>query len=457
MPQDPLKKLVLKTIPGRPEHKATGIRRFRGRHLFMLLVIAGLAFAGYRQYFKPSPAPSVTAIISAPAKTAELDVPPLTEPAPSREEASDTFELRHQVVRPGESLPMILAALGISGDQVRDWELACGSSPMASVNEGGEIFVFLSPGEKEPVRIINAAPGGDSFTMRKSSEGWECKPREPAPKTPVRTVACRYAENFYDSCISGGLPATLISPLADIFSYDVDFTSEFKDGDTFTVYFQEQDIEGSEGKQYLILAAEMNIAGKVYQAFGFQLPEGGWEYFDAKGASLKRAFLKGPISYRRLISPSTYKNVKPVLKIYRPHTGIDYAAPRGTPVSAIGDGVVSSLKTRGKSSITIEIRHRGGFKSVYGHLSAYSRGLQRGGIVSQGEVIGSVGPGAGKTYLGFHFYRNGKPVNFHTTDFPRTLSIPKTSRQEFEKTRDTYLAALRIIASRGQDFPPGRE
>ncbi|MEN6440970.1 MAG: M23 family metallopeptidase [Syntrophobacter sp.] len=459
MSKDPMKKLVVKSLPGWPEHSRPRRRGFRGRHLFLLLVAVGIAFGAYRQYYKPAGVAPGKAGVST-AETVTMFEPSREEvlpPAHNREPAGK-YEIRHQVVQTGDSISRILEGFGISNEHIVQWETACKTSPFAQVREGDELIVLLNREDRQPVRIIYSPPGGAPFTMRKSAEGWECRPQEAAQKTPVRTVRCRFAENFYDSCIAGGLPANLISNLADIFSYDIDFTTDFKDGDTFGVYFQEQEIQSTEGKQYLILAAEMAVSGKVYQAFGFQSSEGSWEYFDSRGASLKKTFLKSPLSYRRLISPSAYKNVKPVLKIYRPHLGIDYAAPKGTPVSSIGDGVISALNKKGKTPLSIEIRHRGGYKSHYGHLSGYSRGLYRGSIVSEGEVIGTVGAGAGgKTFLDFSLNKSGKPVNFQTADFPRLMTVPKSARTEFEKTRDAYVAALGAATPKSQEPPSGKE
>ena len=455
-----MKKLVVRSLPGRSNYRIGPTRKFRGRHLFLILVLAGLGFVSYKHWYRPNIFIPGNTVISAPEKLEIIpgsDVPSeLTSPAARKQDVPEQFEIRHHIVNAGETIVRVLESYAVSGNYPEQWEKACKSDLFANMSEGDELIVFLAGSDKQPVRTIYSPSNGPSYALRKSSAGWECRVQEPVPKKPVRTVHGRYAENFYDSCIAGGLPATLISNLADIFSYDIDITTELRDGDSFTVFFQEQQIEGKEGKQYLILAAEMTVSGKTYQAFGFEQPESGWDYFDYKGASLERAFLKSPLSYRKLISPSTYKNVKPVLKIYRPHPGIDYAAPKGTPVSSIGDGVITSLNKTGKSAVSIEVRHRGGYKSLYRHLSGYSRGLQRGGIVSRGEVIGSVGAdGSGKTFLDFQFYKNKKPVKFHSIDFPRSEAIPKNSRADFEKTRDTYLAALRGAAG-SREAPSGR-
>src|SRR5208337_570709 len=135
--------------------------------------------------------------------------------------------------------------------------------------------------------------------------------------------------------------------------------------------------------------------------------------------------------------------------------GINYAAPRGTPVCAIGDGVVSAVRKNGHKALSIEIRHRGGYRSLYGNLSALSRGLTRGAPVSQGEVIGLVGSaGGGKAYLDFHLYKDGKPVNFQTVEFARSKTIPKTAVADFEKSRDFCEVALHGKTPDGQEHEP---
>lgn len=447
MSSDPMKRLML----GKAGYPNPGRRRIRGRHLFVLLIAAGLLFGVYQKIYLPRvniPASSQPDIPALPPA-----VEPVAEqaPAPSQKpEVQDKFEIRHQIALPGESIEQVLQRSDIPVDYVGQWEKACKSVPIGGIKEDDELIFFLNRADNQPVKVIFSPSEGPPCTLRKVMDGWECQFQESAPKGPVTSVLARYSENFYDSCIAGGLPAALVGNLADIFAYDVDFNSDLKDGDKFAVLFQEQDLGGEDGKQFLILAAEMMVSGKTFHAFGFQLPDGSWDYFDEKGASLKRAFLKGPLSYRRLLSPSTYKNMKPVLKIYRPHLGIDYAAPRGTPVSAIGDGVISVL-SKNKSAVSIEVRHRGGFRSYYGHLSAYSRGLKRGTLVSQGEVIGSVGSGEkGKQYLDFHFYKDSKPVHFHSMEFPRAKTIPRGMRAEFEKTRDSRLTALQGKIPGGQ-------
>ncbi|MCE5334194.1 MAG: M23 family metallopeptidase [Desulfobacteraceae bacterium] len=457
-----MKKLTVKTLPGRPFHKIPKKRRFRGRHVFMLLLLAGIGFGAYRTYYPTGGLmPLIRSVVDRAVKAPEPVPEPLpaSPPAPVKTEPKEKYDIRHRLVKSGETLAVIIESLGISNEYTALWQKACNSVPLDRLEEDDELIFFLNKADGQPSKVIFLESDGPSYGLRQTGSDWECTRQESAPRGPVKTVRGRYSECFYDSCIAAGLPAVLIASLADIFAYDIDMAGDFKDGDTFAVHFQEQSIEGAEGGQFLILAAEMRVSGKAVHAFGYQMPDGSWDYFDEKGASLKRMFLRSPISYRKLMAPSTYKNLKPILKIYRPRMGIDYAAPRGTPVGSVGDGVISSIKKSGKSAVVIEVRHRGGFRSFYGNLSGYSRGLARGSLVSQGEIIGSVGAGSGKPHLDFRLQKDGKPVNFHTVDFSRSKIIPKNLAGEFEKTRDAYLNALQGKSPEGQkqDALPGRE
>jgi len=447
-----MKKLGVKNASGDTFYTVSLKRRFRGRHLFIILLILGTGFGTYRKIYRPKANPPqqrsvIEAVVSKPMEASLQAAASAHKP-----EVPGKFEIRHLVLHSGNTLAGIVEASGIPDSYSDDWRKACKAAPLDRINEGDELIFILNRADALPVEAVYLQSDGPSYRLRKNSTGWECRSGETAVGSSGKTVRGAWSENFYDSCIAGGLPAPLISNLADIFSYDIDFTSDLKDGDSFSAFFQESPIQSSEGKQFLLLGAEMSVSGKVYQAFGFQLPDGSWDYFDAKRASLKRAFLRSPIHHRMLLSAKAGRNIKPVLKIYRPRLEIDYVAPRGTEVCAIGDGVVSAVRKDAKRGLYIEIRHRGGYTSWYEKLSSCRRGLTRGSPVSQAEVIGSIGAaGGGKSYLNFHLYKDGKPANFRTADFTRSRSVPKTIVSEFEKSRDFCAAALHGGTPDGQN------
>jgi murein DD-endopeptidase MepM/ murein hydrolase activator NlpD len=426
-------------------------RRFRGRHLFVILLVLGLAVGAYRKYHRPKTGvPQVTPAGEAAGVEPVAAQNKTVAPAPKME-ATEKFEIRHQLVHSGDTLEAILKASGIPAAYANDWQDACKSASLAQIKEEDELIFVLSRESGLPVKVIYSRSDGPSYTLRKNSNGWECRSEEAVAGGTVKTIHGSLSDNFSDSCAAAGLPAPLISNLADIFSYDVDFTSDLKDGDSFSVLFQESAIQSSEGKQFLILGAEVNVSGKVYQAFGYQLPDGSWDYYDGKGASLKRAFLKSPINYRLSLAAKTSRGIKPVTRISRPHLAIDYCAPKGTTVDAIGDGVVSSVRKNGKRGFSVEIRHRGGYRSLYGNLSSLGRGVTHGAPVSQEEAIGSIGLGTGgKPCLDFRLYKDGRPVNFLTAEFVRSKVIPKSIVPEFEKSRDFCTTALHGEVPDGQ-------
>lgn len=456
MPSDPIEKLTVRTFPKGPLQRPPARRRVRGRHLFLLLVVAGIAFGIYRKVSVHRADTPEAVPVSGPAA-----VDPVARQASGEgPEGSERFEIRHQLVGAGETIGQILQDSGISIEYLDRWEKACKSNLFAALKENDELIFVVDRGDGHPLKLIYSPREGPAHILRESSAGWECGSQGPEKKEPVYTAAGRYAGNFHDSCRAGGVPEPLIASLADIFACHVDFSSDLKDGGAFAVYYQEQRIRGTEGKQFLILAAEITAGQRILQAFGFELPDGAWDYFDAKGESLKGPFSKNPLDYRWLISPGFAENVRPVLRTYRPHIGIDYAAPRGAPVSVVGDGVISSLKRYGKSGVLIEVRHNDGYRSYYGRLSEYARGLEVGSLLSRGEVIGSVGPGDGaEAHLDFRFFKKGRTIDFRAADFPCTRSIPDSEQSRFEKTRDFYLTALQggVPTPRQQEIPPGGE
>jgi len=169
------------------------------------------------------------------------------------------------------------------------------------------------------------------------------------------------------------------------------------------------------------------------------------QYYDAEGNSLQRVFLKSPLNYRRISSYFSRRRFHPILKIYRPHYGVDYAAPTGTPVVTIGDGRVVYAGWKGGLGRYVEIRHNNVYTSCYGHLSRFAKGIRRGARVRQGQVIGYVGATGLATgpHLDFRVKRFGSYVNPLTVDYPRAEPLPEDKKDEFFARRDSILQGLK--------------
>lgn len=201
--------------------------------------------------------------------------------------------------------------------------------------------------------------------------------------------------------------------LADIFAWDIDFIRDIRPGDRFSALVEKRYKEGKFCGYADIKAAFFTNKGVTYKAFLHQDDQGRKGYFNEEGLSLEKAFLKAPLNYSRISSSFSNRRFHPILKKYRAHPGVDYAAPRNTRIKAVADGVIASIyysKTTGRQ---ITIRHFSGYETSYFHMNKYARGMKKNKKVVQGEVIGYVGKTGLATgyHLCFRMRKNGRPVN----------------------------------------------
>lgn len=235
--------------------------------------------------------------------------------------------------------------------------------------------------------------------------------------------------------------------LSDIFAWDIDFTTDLRNGDTFKIVVEGLYLNGEFKKYKDILSAEFINNGETYLAYRFE-HNGKVDYYDADGKSLRKFFLKAPLSFRRISSGFSKKRFHPILKIYRPHHGLDYAAPAGTPVSTVGDGTVTFAGYKGQYGKLVIITHPNHYKTFYGHLSRIGKGIKNGMKVTQGQIIGYVGTTGLATgpHLHYEMRINNKPVNPLVVKSTRGTSIPKTLMAEFRDFKNEMDARLASIA-----------
>jgi murein DD-endopeptidase MepM/ murein hydrolase activator NlpD len=234
--------------------------------------------------------------------------------------------------------------------------------------------------------------------------------------------------------------------LSDIFAWDIDFSTDLRNGDTFKIVVEGFYLDGEFKKYGDILSAEFFNNGEVYRAYRFEY-NGGADYYDADGKSLRRSFLKAPLNFRRISSGFSKRRLHPILKIFRPHLGVDYAAPTGTPVSTVGDGTVIFAGYKGQNGKIVAIKHVNGYRTYYGHLSKIQRGIRRGTKVKQGQVIGYVGATGLATgpHLDYRIKVNNRFVNPLMLKLPRGRSVPRKLMAKFKNFKnemDTQLASI---------------
>jgi murein DD-endopeptidase MepM/ murein hydrolase activator NlpD len=256
----------------------------------------------------------------------------------------------------------------------------------------------------------------------------------------IDTATGVISSSLWNAMVANETDINLALKLSDIYAWTVDFFGIQK-GDSYTVVYENLFVDDQRIGIGKVLAANFNHFRKDNWAFYFMQDSVG-DYFDEEGNSLRRAFLKAPLNYRRISSGFSHSRMHPILKVRRPHLGVDYAAAHGTPVMSIGDGIVERVwwcnKGGGRS---VRIKHNSVYSTAYLHLSKYGDGIKAGAPIKQGQVIGYVGSTGMSTgpHLDFRFYQNGQPVDPLKVESPPVEPVNTMNMERFAIERDYWL------------------
>lgn len=253
--------------------------------------------------------------------------------------------------------------------------------------------------------------------------------------TKLVRVKGKVKNSLFEAMSEAGERSALAVQLADVFSHQVNFVNDVQEGDSFELVVEKKYL-GSEFRRYGdIVAARFTNDGRLYEAFRFFDDKGVAHYYAADGTSLETQFLKAPLNFTRISSRYSMHRRHPVFGKVRPHQGVDYAAPKGTPVKALGGGKVTFVGWKSGYGKSVAIRHGGGIETHYAHLSRYARGLKKGDSVEQGQVIAYVGATGTATgpHLDFRVKKNGAFIDPLKLSGGRSASIAPAQRRLFEK------------------------
>ncbi|MFQ5329366.1 MAG: M23 family metallopeptidase [Thermodesulfobacteriota bacterium] len=331
-------------------------------------------------------------------------------------------------VPPAEIIAMTRAAKGVYD--------------LRRINAGSALTITTLEGELRKVEYRYADL--EALVLERSeSDGAFSASTVEIPHAVVPTLASGTIDRtLYAAAIDAGIGTDLITELSDIFAWDVDFTTEIRKGDTFKVLYEKILIDGEEIATGKILGAVLVNRGKRITAIYYSDSKGRERYYNEEGKSLSRQLLKSPLRYRRISSYFTRKRWHPILKKYRPHHGVDYAAPTGTPVESAGSGRVVSAGWKSGYGKVVTIRHNGTYTTVYGHLSRFAKGIKRGSRVKQGQLIGYVGSTGLSTgpHLHYELKINGRLVNPLSIKPLPSKSIAKDERERFKAVMGEIMA-----------------
>ena len=358
-------------------------------------------------------------------------------------------------LRRGETLSELLARQGVL-------DLDLSRLGVAALDprrlRAGLVFSFRRPAaESLPDRISVRANPEQRVVFRRATEGWESAVDSIRWRAEPFRILGAIDNSLYeaidaqvsDDQLDAAQRQRLAWDLADIYAWQVDFTRDIQSGDKFRVVFDRLISEDGEVRFGRVLASDLTMSGKSLTAFRFESGNRS-TFYDEDGKSLRRAFLRAPVQFRRISSTFARARRHPVLGITRRHQGTDYAAAPGTPVMAAGDGVVLRAGRAGGYGNLVELRHRNGITTRYGHLRGFARGVRSGVRVSQGQTIGYVGSTglASGPHLHYEFRVNGVAKDSRRVELGNGAPVPPSEREGFERERDRLKALL-------DDPPPG--
>ena len=365
----------------------------------------------------------------------------------------DSLNVHRYTIQRGDNLASILSGFGFNGtDTERITTALSPLYPPSKLQIGNVYATIATPDSTAEIRyLVFESSKTDFVVVDLCSDTLKVYPDE----KPV-TLQHRYIENtitssLWNAIIEEGASPLLAMKLSEIYAWQIDFF-DVKEGDSFRLIYDEAWIDDTTFVNIVsIEGAIFTHRGEEFMAVPFT-QDSTREYFDAEGNSLRKAFLKAPLDFYRISSRFSNARFHPVLKRYRPHHGVDYAAPTGTPVKTVGDGIViEKAYQRNGGGNYLKIRHNHTYTTAYMHLSRFAKGIQKGSAVKQGEVIGYVGSTGLSTgpHLDYRVYQNNRPVNPLTMEAPPSHPVKPELRDSFMVVRDNLLLQMDSLQQKG--------
>jgi murein DD-endopeptidase MepM/ murein hydrolase activator NlpD len=356
---------------------------------------------------------------------------------------SDSFDLLNGRIKRNGFLSEILLKHGVSMQEI-DQVLKNSKSvfDVRKIRSGNNYILFCDKDINARARYLVYEHDPSTCYVFSFNDSLNITPFKKTIHREIKYSSGTIETSLWDAMINGGLNPKLVNDMSDIYAWTVDFFGLQK-GDNFKVVYEEFYIDGKSLGTGRIFGAQFNRTGSSITAIPF-IQDDKESYFDADGNSLKKAFLKAPLEFSRISSHFSSARMHPILRIIRPHYGVDYAAPIGTPVKSIGDGRVTACTSEGASGRMVRIQHNSVYATGYMHLSRFADGIFPGKLVKQGDIIGFVGSSGLSTgpHLDFRFYMNGSPVDPLKVEAPPVEPVSEENKAKFDKIKSVILSLL---------------
>jgi murein DD-endopeptidase MepM/ murein hydrolase activator NlpD len=361
----------------------------------------------------------------------------------------DSFNISSDVIRQNQTLGSIMASLNISGEHIRQLNLKTNDIfNIRSIRAGNTYKIFSQKDTNSRVEYLVYEHSQIDYIVFHFSDSLTVTRGQRDIVSIPRISEAEISSSLWEAITSYNLNPILALDLSDVFAWAIDFFG-LHIGDKFKAIYDELYVGDKSIGIGTIHAAWFEHRGKKYYAYRY-MQDSVWSYWDEQGNSLRKAFLKAPLRFSRISSGFTNSRMHPILKIYRPHTGVDYAAPEGTPVVALGDGIIEDKGYNHAAGNYVKIRHNSVYSSGYNHFSKFGKGIVKGARVQQGQVIGYVGKTGYATgpHLDLRFWKNGKPVDPLKVDAPSVEPIKEENIANFKSHIALYQTKLDSISLR---------
>lgn len=358
--------------------------------------------------------------------------------------AIDTLQLQENTIESGQFLADILLDQGLDYPSIE--QLVANMEDVFDVRHFrvGKPYTILSNPETKAAQHMVYEPNDYEYVVLELGNDYTVERKKRVVETQQSSVAGKLESSLWNAIVGQGLSYELAAKMEGALQWSIDF-HHLQKNDEFKLVFDREFIDGKEVGIGAVHAAYYKTGDNTYHAIYYKSEDGKHEgYYDLEGRPMKRGFLKSPVKYSRISSYYNLNRFHPILKRRRPHYGTDYAAPYGTPIYAVGDGVVSRASyTKGNGNF-VKIKHSKTYQTQYLHMQKFAKGISVGSHVKQGQVIGYVGSTGLATgpHVCFRFWKDGRQVNHLKMKFPPAKALPDAELPKFEKQRDYYMNLL---------------
>jgi len=359
----------------------------------------------------------------------------------------DSFIVEEKIIKAGSSLSTLFGSLNIASKNIESIiSKASEVFDLKKIKQGNTYKVFHSKDGLKTINYLVYEHNATEYILFNLKDTIHIEKKQKEVKFETRTSSGTIESSLWSVVVENGGNPMLALKLSDVYAWAIDFFGLQK-GDQFKVFYGEQFVDGQSIGIDKIHAAWFKHMDKEYYAIPF-VQDSVIEFFDETGKSIKKAFLKAPLSYSRIASKFSNHRLHPILKIVRPHHGVDYSAPKGTPVQAIGDGVVIHASYSGGAGNYVKIKHNSIFTTGYMHLSGYGKGIRLGTRVKQGDIIGFVGSTGLSTgpHLDFRVWKNDQNIDPLKLEAPSVEPVRKEKMEFFNQIRDIWTKELGKIS-----------